>query len=489
MNEFSSPATGDKATVALINNCPIYCDKNNLHDETQQFTSYIRDFKDIAITIDMLATRETARIIGAGNLFLPVEDGALKKLVSIFRDKGLLETLRAASAEEPENVGRILHWIATKATKTVDYLETKLLACEGLVSIDSSSVPDIAATQDWKTALVRCIAWHPHCSRLAVASRDDRIRIFSPDMKGIATLRHAEQKSVCSMSWRPNAGRELAAACHRGILIWTVELGAASNSLSHAVLLKQRNHAPVTSVEWNRVGSLLVSCSPNDSNMIIWNVEKEKSVQLKRIGGGGLCFSKWSLTDDNLFAATCRTVFRLWETGVGEPWSCEKWSVPSSRVAAACFGPETLLFTTTDDSASLFSVVMKDHIFNVKKRRLTDNSQSAVPLVNLSRVTFLNNDNDKEITVGGRVLSMDWDPSGSYLAILFQESPLVAIFKTVITDSSLTELIPGCLVKGFPNETPSCLQFHQYINSVNMIACLSIAWSSGRIQQFPIVEK
>lgn len=36
----------------------------------------------------------------------------------------------------------------------MDYIESKLLACEGLVSIDSSSVPDIAATQDWKTALV-----------------------------------------------------------------------------------------------------------------------------------------------------------------------------------------------------------------------------------------------------------------------------------------------------------------------------------------------
>ena len=53
------------------------------------------------------------------------------------------------------------------------------------------------------------------------------------------------------MSWRPNAGRELAAACQNGVLLWTVELGAASNSLSHAFMLKYRNHAPVTSVSWS----------------------------------------------------------------------------------------------------------------------------------------------------------------------------------------------------------------------------------------------
>lgn len=114
LNEFESPATGDRATVALINSCPIYCDKTHLNNETQQFTSYIRDWMDISITLDMLATRETSRTIGAGDLFLPVEDSTLKKLVSILRDKGLIETLRATSIEEPENVGKAFHWLATK---------------------------------------------------------------------------------------------------------------------------------------------------------------------------------------------------------------------------------------------------------------------------------------------------------------------------------------------------------------------------------------
>lgn len=95
------------------------------------------------------------------------------------------------------------------------------------------------------------MAWHPHCSRLALATRDDRIRIYTKGIQQPAVLRNSAQKSVCSLSWQPYAGRKLAAACQSGVLIWSIELGAASNSLSHATLLKQRNHAPVTSVTWH----------------------------------------------------------------------------------------------------------------------------------------------------------------------------------------------------------------------------------------------
>lgn len=95
------------------------------------------------------------------------------------------------------------------------------------------------------------MSWHPHCARLAVATRDDRIRIFTHGILGVPVLRHSAQKSVSCLSWRPHAGRELAAACYSGVLIWTIELGAASNLLSHAILLKQRNHVPVTDVTWH----------------------------------------------------------------------------------------------------------------------------------------------------------------------------------------------------------------------------------------------
>lgn len=102
-------------------------------------------------------------------------------------------------------------------------------------------------------------------------------------------------------------------ACHVGVLLWTIELGVhstTSNSLSHAVLLKHRNHVPVTSVTWHPQGDLLVSCSPADTNMIIWDTSKEEGIPLKRVSGGGLCFARWSSCGSQLFVATCRNVFR-----------------------------------------------------------------------------------------------------------------------------------------------------------------------------------
>lgn len=99
-------------------------------------------------------------------------------------------------------------------------------------------------------------------------------------------------------------------ACQTGVLVWTVELSAASNSLSHAVLLSRRNHMPVTSVTWHPHGDLLVSCSPADTNMIIWDTSKKEGVPLRRVGGGGLCFTRWSSSGSQLFSASCRNIFR-----------------------------------------------------------------------------------------------------------------------------------------------------------------------------------
>ncbi|XP_034952368.1 aladin [Chelonus insularis] len=480
----------NEVTAGLIDNRPIYCDKKHLHEETQPFALYIRHYPEVNITPEMLATRESSRTICAGDLFLPVEDSALKKIASVWREKGIAEAIRCAAAEDPRKITKIVHWIATRITLVLNFIEKKTSSpSEGLSSVGSGSVADIAATRDWPTALIRCLAWHPHCIRLALATRDDRIRIFSSGIQGVAVLRHGSQKSVCAMSWRPNAGRQLAAACCGGVLVWTVELGAASNSLSHATLLRQRNHAPVTGVAWHPQGDLLVSCSPNDLNIIVWDVEKETGVSLRRLGGGGQCILRWSPCGAKLLAATCRTVFRVWNTGTGKPWTTERWTVPNGRIAAACFGPhQTLLFVSTEDPATLFSLPLQDNIFDLRASS-TNDTRVAIPLVDLSKAYFPLGDNEG-ITLGGRVIAMDWDLSGKYLAILFQDSPSVAVFKTKVgTMSRLTEVVPACLINGVPGEIPNCLQFHQYLETGQQKACLTIAWSSGRVQQFPIIEK
>lgn len=114
LHDFEAPAVNDNATVSLIDNVPGYCTKNHLHEETQPFVLYIRHYPEVNITSDMLATRESARTIGAGDLFLPVEDSALKKIASVWREKGLVEAIRAAAGEDPRRITTMVHWIATR---------------------------------------------------------------------------------------------------------------------------------------------------------------------------------------------------------------------------------------------------------------------------------------------------------------------------------------------------------------------------------------
>ncbi|XP_014203352.1 aladin [Copidosoma floridanum] len=493
LNDFEAPLFDDLITASYTDNGPVYCTKNELQRELQSFDVHLREFPVVNITPEMLATRETARTIGARDLFLPVQDSAFKKIANIWREKGWLEAIRTAAAEDPREITFPLYWFATRFTQMLDLIEKGTFWTSVLPISGSGSVADVAATRDWATALIRCMAWHPHYIRLAVATRDDRIRIFSNTTSNIntAVLRHSAQKSVCCMSWRPNAGRELAAACQNGVLVWTIELGAASNSLSHAIMLKHRNHAPVTSVAWNPEGDLLVSCCLTDMNMIIWDVAKESGVPLKRVGGGGLCFARWSSCGSRLLATTCRKIFRVWNIGAGTHWKPERWTVPNGRVAAACFGPNlTLLFTSTENPAMIFSLPLQEKIFNVKKLDTLDDDKVAMPLIDLSKVTFASNEEDVHITAGGRVISMDWDPLGKYLAVIFQDSPLVAIFKTKIGSTSrITEVKPLCFAQGFLGEVPHCIEFYHNYQKKSDTTILTIAWSSGFIQHFPILEK
>lgn len=183
---------------------------------------------------------------------------------------------------------------------------------------------------------------------------------------------------------------------------------------------------------------------------------------------------------------------RVWNTGQGKPWSAERWTVPNGRVAAACFGPhQTLLFASTEDPATLFSLPLRDNIFDVPQGSTSnDDLKIAVPLIDLAKVVHPTEDLDSGVIIGGKVVAMDWDPSGQYLAILFQDSSMVAVFNTKVSNTArLTEVSPGCLIKGFSGENPNCLQFHQKLENNQLVACLTIAWSSGRVQQFPIAVK
>lgn len=112
LQDFETPIFDETATAGIIQGTILYCDKQNLNDESQQFSLYIRELPQVNVTQDMLATRESARAVGSANLFLPIQDSMFKKIVSIWRERGLAEAIRTLACERPENISYPLHWLA-----------------------------------------------------------------------------------------------------------------------------------------------------------------------------------------------------------------------------------------------------------------------------------------------------------------------------------------------------------------------------------------
>jgi len=57
-------------------------------------------------------------------------------------------------------------------------------------------------TKDWSTNPVRFLAWHPHCNKLAVATRDDTVLVYTGSTSTPVVVRHSSQKDISSLAWR-----------------------------------------------------------------------------------------------------------------------------------------------------------------------------------------------------------------------------------------------------------------------------------------------
>ena len=113
-----------------------------------------------------------------------------------------------------------------------------------------------SSTKNLKNSPVRCINWHPHVSKVALAMKDDTIQVASSTNSSInPLLKHKKQKNIACLAWRPFSASELAVGCASGVLVWTVDPMSlvARPSAACVSLLSQdmKNHQPVTSLSWN----------------------------------------------------------------------------------------------------------------------------------------------------------------------------------------------------------------------------------------------
>uniref|UniRef100_A0A8C7ZVN0 Achalasia, adrenocortical insufficiency, alacrimia n=1 Tax=Oryzias sinensis TaxID=183150 RepID=A0A8C7ZVN0_9TELE len=357
----------------------------------------------------------------------------------------------------------IVQWISSFHSSLFPHLT---LSSEDMIA-------EFSQVLNWSDCVVRAFAWHPHTDKFAVALLDESIKIYNPKSTTTPTLKHRLQRNVAAMQWKPLCASALAVACQNCVLVWHVDpcsLSARPSS-SCAQVLSHPGHAPVTSIAWSPSGALLLSASPMDTSMMVWDVAAESCVPLQRVGGGGVTFLSWSPDGSHVLASTPSALFRVWETRM---WTCERWPCLKGRCQSGCWSP--------DGSRLLFAVEGETVIYALT---FAGGPQAAAVVADLSETTFHTEDGD--LIVGGEIQSLAWDPRGERLAVLLKGDPqatnrpaIIAVFKT--RTSPIFELLPCGFVQGEPGVEPRLMQFHPNFQHG---ALLTVCWSSGRITHVP----
>eukprot|EP00118_Oscarella_pearsei_P008361 m.42625 g.42625 ORF g.42625 m.42625 type:complete len:428 (+) comp33373_c0_seq4:228-1511(+) len=332
-------------------------------------------------------------------------------------------------------------------------------------------------TSQWNDSQTRAMSWHPHLMKIAVAAKNDIVRVFSVGSDNSDLLKHQLQKSISCLAWRPQCGNELAVGCLSGILLWKLDPNITRHSLNAVRFLSVPGHAPIVSFTWSPFGKYLASSSSSDNAIQVWEISREMATPVSRLGGGrGVPFISWSPHGTHLFSATSSTLFRVWET---RKWTCERWSSMSNQCKCACWSSDgrTLVFAVHED-ASLYCLQLVSSGGNM----VATGSSSCVKCVDLSPHTF----GPGNIVVGGAVQSLAWDPTSQRLAvILTADSPgseLVIVCRTRVTP--IVEIVPCGFIRG-PAEfgLPSCMTFQ---NEISDGALLSVGWTQGNVSHIPL---
>ena len=77
----------------------------------------------------------------------------------------------------------------------------------------------------------------------------------------------------------------------------------------------------------------------------------------------------------------------------------------------------------------------------------------------------------QEVSVGGLVLNMVWDPSGERLVVSFKDSNFMALFCTKVTSTRLS-ITPLGFIQGEPDEFSSTMEFAQKFSGKSYISNL-----------------
>ncbi|XP_058164121.1 aladin isoform X3 [Dasypus novemcinctus] len=421
---------------------------------------------------------------GTRTAFIQHRERVWKRCINIWRDVGLFGVLNEIANSEEE----VFEWVKTTSSwalalcRWVSSLHGSLFPHLSLRSEDL--IAEFAQVTNWSSCCLRVFAWHPHTNKFAVALLDDSIRVYNANSNIVPSLKHRLQRNVAALAWKPLSASVLAVACQSCILIWTLDPTSLSTRPSSgcAQVLFHPGHTPVTSLAWAPSGGRLLSASPVDAAILVWDVSTETCVPLPWFRGGGVTNLLWSPDGSKVLATTPSAVFRVFEA---QMWTCERWPTLSGRCQTGCWSPDgnRLLFTVFGEPL-IYSLSFPERCGEGKGH--VGGAKSATIVADLSETTIQTPDGEKRL--GGEAHSMVWDPSGERLAVLMKGNPHVQDGKPVILlfrtrNSPVFELLPCGVIQGEPGAQAQLISFHP---SFNKGALLSVCWSTGRIAHIPL---
>ncbi|XP_068084668.1 aladin isoform X2 [Anabrus simplex] len=398
-------------------------------------TNVVSKHPTVTITRELLRTslyREELK-----EVFLPVQETLVKRLVHIWYEQGMVEALKSLANPSHGDIPPLLQRVASFMLKVArGVTQIRNTFHPHLRECGPKLIAAVAQTRDWDTCPIRCLAWHPHCTKLAVAAWDDSVRVFSSNSNLTPVLKCKNQRAISCLAWRPLSASELAVGCEEGVYVWQVDPNSVVThpSTNCATILKRYGHSPVTSIAWSPQGHLLLTASAHDTTMYAWDVSMERYTPIKRMGGGGVCMVSWAPSGSHVFAAASGIVFRVWET---RKWIPERWTVMSGRVQTACWSPcgSILMFATTEEPV-IYSL-------SLSGAQILYQAKDTPPKVALRAVDLTPIELESGDRLGGLVHSLAWDHLGHHLAVLFKDCDVVAIFKTQLTPLLL--VAPWCV--------------------------------------------
>lgn len=175
----------------------------------------------IQITRDMLHPLSTGDESRA--LFLPVNEPFFKQVAQTWYEQGISEALKLVVEKQSANYP-VVATTATYALKVIDFMSKVRSFVQPYSNKDNRNlIASVSQVKDWFRSPIKFIAWHLHCTKLAIAASDDSVRIYSSESNLVPILKSKLQRGVTCVAWRPLSASEIAVGCESCILIWTVD--------------------------------------------------------------------------------------------------------------------------------------------------------------------------------------------------------------------------------------------------------------------------